>query len=295
MNDYVISCCSTVDIPESLLQELGIRYTYFHYSVDVVQYDDDFGKSMSSDELFKKMLAGADTKTSQVSITEYMDYFRSILEEGKDIIHITLSSGISGTYNSAMLAKEELENDYPDRKIYVIDSLTASGGYGLLVTTLADKKASGMNIDDLANWTEEHKLNLNGWFFTSDLTFFIRGGRVSKTSGFIGKTLNICPLLNINNEGKLIPRRKIRTTKKVIKEALKTMTELAQDRLNYSGKVYMTHSLCYDDAKTLANMVEETFPKMSDKVLISNIGTTIGSHTGPGTVALFFWGDKRID
>ena len=295
MNDYVISCCSTVDIPESLLQELGIRYTYFHYSVDGVQYDDDFGKSMSSDELFKKMLAGADTKTSQVSITEYMDYFRSILEEGKDIIHITLSSGISGTYNSAMLAKEELENDYPDRKIYVIDSLTASGGYGLLVTTLADKKASGMNIDDLANWTEEHKLNLNGWFFTSDLTFFIRGGRVSKTSGFIGKTLNICPLLNINNEGKLIPRRKIRTTKKVIKEALKTMTELAQDRLNYSGKVYMTHSLCYDDAKTLANMVEETFPKMSDKVLISNIGTTIGSHTGPGTVALFFWGDKRID
>ena len=295
MNDYVISCCSTVDVPESLLQDLGIRYTYFHYEVDGVQYDDDFGKSMSSDVLFKKMLAGADTKTSQVGIIEYMDYFESILEEGKDIIHVTLSSGLSGSYNSAMLAKEELEDDYPDRKIYVIDSLAASGGHGLLVTTLAEKKANGMNIDDLARWAEENKLNLNHWFFTSDLTFFIRGGRVSKASGYIGKALNICPLLSINSEGKLTPRRKIRTTKKVIKETHKTMTELAQDRLNYNGKVYITHSLCYNDAKALADMIEETFPKMDGKVLISDIGTTIGSHTGPGTVALFFWGDKRVD
>ncbi|MBE5935832.1 MAG: DegV family protein [Lachnospiraceae bacterium] len=293
MSPYKITCCSTVDVPEELLKSLDIEYTYFHYEVDGKIYNDDFGKSMSSDELFKTMLAGADTKTSQVGVGEYIDFFTKILDEGNDIFHISLSSGISGSYNSAVLAKSQLEETYPDRKIVVIDSLAASGGYGLLVTTLAKKKADGCTMHELEKWTEENKLHLNHWFFTSDLTFFIRGGRVSKTAGLIGNALNICPLLNVSNEGKLIPRKKIRTTKKVIKETLNTMKELASNGVNYKGKVYITHSLCYDDARALADLIEETFPNIDGKVQISDIGATIGSHTGPGTVALFFWGQKR--
>ena len=241
------------------------------------------------------MLAGADTKTSQVSIGEYIDLFTPILESGKDILHVTLSSGISGTYNSASLAKMQLEEQYPDRRIYVIDSLSASGGYGLLVTTLVQLKNEGYDIDKLAAWAEDNKLNINQWFFTSDLTFFIRGGRVSKTSGFIGNALNICPLLNVSNEGKLVPRKKVRTTKKVIKEIYNTMIELAENGLDYEGPVYITHSLCPKDATALADLIETNFTKLKSKVQISDIGATIGSHTGPGTVALFYWGQKRCN
>ena len=293
MSDYKIICCSTVDIPVELLEKLDIPYAYFHFEVDGKHYNDDFEKSMPTKDLFNKMLAGADTKTSQVSVGEYIDLFTPILESGKDILHVTLSSGISGSYNSACLAKQHLDTEYPDRKIYIIDSLSASGGYGLLVTTLAGLKNDGYDIDKLAAWAEENKLRLNQWFFTSDLTFFIRGGRVSKTSGFIGNALNICPLLNINNEGKLIPRKKVRTTKKVIKEIYNTMVELAENGLDYEGPVYITHSLCPTDAQTLADLIETNFTKLKSKVQISPIGTTIGSHTGPGTVALFYWGQPR--
>ena len=197
--------------------------------------------------------------------------------------------------NSALIAKEELEEKYPDRKVYVIDSLNASSGQGLFVDKLADLRDEGMSAEEVFAWAEEHKLNGNAWFFSTDLTFFIKGGRVSKTSGFIGGMLNICPLLNINIDGKLIPRNKIRTKKKVIQEIVKKMEELAENGKDYSGKCFISHSACLDDAKEVARLIEERFPKLDGKVVINSIGTTIGSHTGPGTVALFFWGKKRED
>ena len=138
-------------------------------------------------------------------------------------------------------------------------------------------------------------MNLNHWFFTSDLTFFIKGGRVTKTAGFIGSVLNICPLLNVDYEGKLIPRYKIRTKKKVIQAIVDRMVECAEDGLDYSGKCYISQSACYEDARAVADLIEAKFPKLNGKVEINHIGTTIGSHTGPGTVALFFWGKKRVD
>ena len=295
MSDYVISCCSTADLSKEHFEKIDVHYCCFHYEMDGVQYSDDLGQSMDFDVFYQRMTDGAMTKTSQINADEYEEYFTQFLSQGKDILHLTLSSGISGTFNSANLAKALLEDKYPDRKIYVIDSLAASSGYGLLIDHLATMRDSGATIDELAAWVEEHKLNLNHWFFSSDLTFFIRGGRISKAAGAVGTVLNICPLMNVDFEGRLIPRYKIRTKKKVIQAIVDKMAEQAEGGTDYSGKCFISHSACEEDAKAVAALVEERFPNLNGHVLINSIGTTIGSHTGPGTVALFFWGQKRED
>lgn len=293
MNEYVISCCSTADLTEEHFNKRNIEYICFHFEIDGKEYVDDLGKSISFDEFYKSMENGADTKTSQVNAQEFEEYFEKFLREGKDILHVSLSSGLSGVINSAMVAKTILEEKYPDRKIYIVDSLGASSGYGLIMDKLADLRDEGMSIDEVYQWIEEHKLEMNHWFFSTDLTFYIKGGRVSKTSGFIGGLLGICPLLDMNDKGKLIPRYKIRSKNKVIKAIVDKMEEDAKDKLDYSDKCYISHSYCYEDAKEVAKLVEGHFPKLKGKVEINNVGTTIGSHTGPGTVALFFWGKQR--
>jgi DegV family protein with EDD domain len=293
MSNYVLTCCSTADLTMEHLNERKIQYVCFHFELDGKLYDDDLGKSVSSEDLYSAMVKGASTKTSQVSVGEYVELFRQILSEGKDILHVCLSSGISGTYNSAVLAADMVRTQFPDRKIYVVDSLGASSGYGLIMDTLADLRDSGMGIDELHDWIEEHKLNLHHWFFSTDLTFYVRGGRVSRTSGAIGTVLGICPLLNMDDTGHLIPREKIRTKRKVIQRIVTKMEENAENGLDYSGKCFISQSACYEDAKAVANLIEERFPKLNGKVQIYNIGATIGSHTGPGTVALFFWGKER--
>ncbi len=293
MSDYILSCCSTADLSEEHFEKREIHFIPFHFMINDVMYDDDLGKSIALDDFYQRMANGAETKTSQVNADEFIEYFRTFLKEGKDILHLTLSSGISGVYNSACIARDALEEEFPDRKIYVVDSLAASSGYGLLMDELADKRDAGMDIDTLHQWTTEHLLSLNHWFFSGDLTFYIKGGRVSKTAGTIGNMLNICPLLNVNNEGKLIVSDKIRTKRKAIKEIVARMEENARDGLSYNGKVYISQSACYEDAKAVADLIESKFPNLDGKVEINNIGTTIGSHTGPGTVALFFWGKER--
>ena len=250
---------------------------------------------MPFDKFYQAMVDGADTKTSQINADEFMTYFEPYLKEGKDIVHVTLSSGISGVYNSACIARDEMMEKYPGRKIYVIDSLNASSGYGLFMDKLADLRDSGMSAEELAAWAEENKYYCHAWFFSSDLTFFVKGGRVSKTSGFVGNLLNICPLLNVSSEGKLIPRFKIRTKKKAILAIVDKMAELVENDTDYSGKCYISNSACYEDAQAVADLVKERFPKIDGDILINSVGTTIGSHTGPGTVALFFWGKKRED
>ena len=293
MSDFQLSCCSAADLSEEYFKERDIRYLCFHYEVGGVEYIDDLGKTLSYEELFKKMDEGADTKTSQVSIGEYTDYFREILAEGQDLLHVTLSSGLSGTYNSAMIAKEIVEEEFPDRKIYVMDSLAASSGYGLLVDKLADMRDAGIDIDEVFKWGEENKLHAHHWFFSTDLTYYIRGGRVSKTAGAIGTMLNICPLLNVDFEGHLIPREKVRTKKRVIKRTVEKMSDHVQDGKDYSGRVFISHSCCEEDARQVGELIEKKFPKLGSPIKYFPIGATIGSHTGPGTVALFFWGDKR--
>lgn len=295
MSDYIISCCSTADLEKEHFEKRDIHYICFHFELDGTQYKDDLGESIPFDEFYRRMQEGADTKTSQINVEEFQEYFEPFLKAGKDILHVTLSSGISGVYNSARVAAAELAERYPERTIHVVDSLAASSGYGLLMDGLADIRDEGKTLEEAVKWLEENKLKLHHWFFSTDLTFYIKGGRISKTAGTVGMVLNICPLLNVDNEGKLIPRQKIRTKKKVIQEIVNKMKEYALDGENYSGKCYISQSACFEDARKVADLVEEAFPKLSGKVVINNIGTTIGSHTGPGTVALFFWGDDRKD
>ena len=293
MNHYVLSCCSTVDLKKEHLNQRQIPYICFHYELGEKEYKDDLGETISFEDFYRAMSEGADTKTSQINAEEYEEYFERFLKEGKDILHVTLSSGISGTINSAMIAKSSLEEKYPDRKIFIVDSLLASSGYGLLVDKLADLCEEGKTIEEVYQWAEENKLKAHAWFFSTDLTFYVRGGRISKASGLVGGILNICPLLNMNTEGKLIPRQKIRTKKKVMEAMVEQMEKNAQDGLEYSDKCYISHSACYEDAKAVAEEIEKRFPKLKGSVKINDVGTTIGSHTGPGTVALFFWGENR--
>lgn len=295
MSDYILSCCSTADLSKEHFDSRDIHYICFHYLLNGESYPDDLGQSIAFEDFYRMMTEGADTKTSQVNVAEFVDYFTPFLKAGKDILHVTLSSGISGVINSAQSAAEMLSEEYPDRKIYIVDSLGASSGYGLIMETLADMRDEGKSVDELHDWLEANKLRLHHWFFSTDLTFYVKGGRISKASGFFGTMLNICPLLNMDNLGRLIPREKIRTKKKVIKEIVDRMETCADDGLDYSGKCFISQSACVEDAKAVAALIEERFPKLNGKVEINYVGTTIGSHTGPGTVALFFWGKERVD
>ncbi|MBQ8057646.1 MAG: DegV family protein [Ruminococcus sp.] len=295
MMSYILSCCSTVDLSKEHLEKLDISYECFHYVMDGVEYPDDLGQTMSFDEFYNRLKNGSDSTSSQISVGEYEDYFKKLLDSGKDVLHVSMSSGLSGSYRSACTAAEMIREQYPDRKIYVVDSLAASSGYGLLMDTLAQKRDEGMSIDELKDWAENNKLNLHHWFFSTDLTFFVKGGRVSKVSGMIGGVFEICPLLNVSVDGKLIPRAKIRTKKKVIPEIVNRMLEHAEGGKDYNGKVFISNSACYDDAKAVADLVKSNFKKINGEVLINSIGTVIGTHAGPGTLALFFWCDERVD
>ncbi len=293
MSDYVLSCCSTVDLARDRLERREIEYVYFNYQLDGVPCKDDFGETNSPAQLYAKMLAGADAKTSQVSAGEYKAHFERFLAEGKDVLHVTLSSGISATYNSACVARDQLAEKYPDRKVIIVDSLAASSGYGLLMDKLADLRDEGMGIEELASWADEHKLELHHWFFSSDLTFFVRGGRISKPVGTAASLLNICPVMDVEPDGSLQPKQNILTKAKASARVLELMKKHAQGGTEYSDRCFISHSECMGDAAKLANRVAEAFPNLRGSVEIFPIGATIGSHTGPGTVALFFWGDKR--
>lgn len=293
MASYALTCCSTADLTHEHFAARDIQYVCFHFTLNGETYPDDLGQSIPFPIFYQAMANGAETSTSQVNISEYLDFFTPILESGKDILHVCLSSGLSGSYNSASSAALIAREQFPDRKIYIVDSLGASSGYGLIMETLADLRDEGMDIDTLHQWIEENKLRMNHWFFSTDLTFYVRGGRISKAAGWFGTALKICPLLNMDDEGHLIPRQKIRGKKAVIQQIVKEMENHAQGGHDYNGKCFISMSACMDDARAVADLVEEKFPHLNGKVMINNIGTTIGSHTGPGTVALFFWGDER--
>ena len=294
-NPYVITCCSTADMPGHYLAEREIPYACFHFRMEDKEYDDDLGRSISLEEFYQRIRDGAMPTTSQVNPEQYEAMFEPILKEGKDIIHLTLSTGISGTYNSAVIARDEMSERYPERRIEVIDSLTASVGYGLLLDTAWERMQAGADYEELVSWIKEHKLQLHGWFFTTDLSHLRRGGRISASAAFFGNMLNICPLMNINHEGRLIPRDKFRGRKKVIKELAERMKVHALDGTGYSGRCFICHSSCPEDAAAVASLIEENFPNLDQKPFLAEIGTVIGSHTGPGTVGIFFWGDKRAD
>ena len=295
MAEYVLATCSTADITNEHLAKRDIKYIQFNYYLDGKEMFDDIGQTISYPEFYQMMRDGVETKTSQPTPQRYKDFVEEFFKQGKDVILLNLSSGLSGAQASAKIAMKELKEEYPDRKFYSVDSLGAASGMGLLVDKMADLRDGGMSIDDLYQWTEANKMKLHHWFFSTDLTFFVKGGRVSRVAGWFGTVLKICPLLNVDKDGHLIPREKIRGKANVIKQIVKKMEENAIDGLNYSGKCYISHADCLEDALAVKALIEEKFKNIDGEVLINSIGTTIGSHTGPGTVALFFFGNERVD
>ena len=292
MAEYVLSCCSTVDLNLDQIKKYNLSIVNYHFYLDDKKYTDDFGQSIPLKEFYQAMVDGADTKTAQVNVEEFTEYFTPILESGKDIVHICMSSGITGVFNSANIAKADLEEKFPERKIYIVDSLAASSGYGLFMVKLAELRDEGLSAEELANWAEENKKRMHHWFFTTDLTFFVKGGRVSKVSGWFGTALKICPLLNVSNDGNLIPRHKLRGKAKVIEAIIGKMEEFADEGTGYSGKCYICNSAVIEDAEAVKAEILARFPKV-ECVEIYDIGTTIGAHTGPGLVAIFYYGEER--
>lgn len=291
MSDFILSATSTVDINKEILDREDIRWIAFNYEIDGKNYKEDFGESISFNDFYEAMKDGAMTKTSQITYSSYIEYFENLLKEDKDILHLTLSSGITGEYNQALMAVDMLKEKYPERKIYVVDSLTATACQGLLVLYLNELRKSGFSIEEVYDLAKEKREYVHGWFFTSDLTYLVRGGRLSKAAGSFGNLLNICPLIEVNLEGKLLVRDKIRTKKKATKALIgQIKNHIAKDS-SLPKVIFIVHTHLHEDAEELRETLSEKFEGYDIKIY--EIGTTIGSHLGPGTLGASFWGDRK--
>ena len=295
MNDYIITCTSPADMPAEYIDKYNLHDLPFHVFIDGKDYLDDRGKTIPYKVFYDMIRKGAMPTTSQPSVADYINFFEPLIKEGHKILHLELSSGISGGFNCATLARTQLLEKYPDMQLNVVDTLGASGGFAILVLEACKNRDKGMSFEELTKWVEENKLKVHHWFYSYDLTSFYRGGRISKTSQIFGTVLQICPLMNVNNVGKLVVREKHRGRKKVMLEILNKMKEYAYGGVSYSGTVMINHSDCVEDANELAAMVKETFPNLESDPIVCHIGMLIGAHTGPGTVTLFFFGDERAD
>lgn len=292
VNPYNITCSSTVDIDPEYLTQHHIAYLPFHFRLHQNDYQDDFGQSFSLSDFYEAIRQGALPTTSQNNPEEYCVFFEPFLQKGEDILHLAFSSGLSGDYQSACIAKDLLKEIYPDRNIYIVDSLAASSGYGLLLTDLIAQKQAGLTLDELATYTLDKRLTIQHWFFSSDLAHYKRGGRISATSATIGGLLNICPVMTMDIQGKLVPKYKVRGKKKALHALVdECVTHVSQT--TDPIRCLISHSDCEQEAHLLANELKQALPQKNMQIDIYPIGTVIGSHTGPGTVALFFTGDMR--
>lgn len=290
MNQYVITTDTTTDLPESFYQEHRLPVMSLSYMLEGETYTRG-EKELPAEEFYAKMRNGSMPTTSQVNPEYAKALLEPILKEGNDILHIAFSGGLSGSCNSARIAAEELMEEYPERKILVVDSLCASLGEGLLVYYALKRQEEGMSLEENHRWCEEHKLHIIHSFTVDDLFHLYRGGRVSKTTAVFGTMLNIKPVLHVDDEGHLIPLSKVRGRKKSLLALVDSMEELQG---SYAGKnevIFISHGDCIEDAEYVKELVEKKYGISS--FLINHVGPVIGSHSGPGTLALFFMGDHR--
>lgn len=289
MRDYVIVSDATLDLPYSIIEEYGIRVIPMGVDIDNVAYNfhpDE--KELKIDEFYEKLKAGADTHTTQITPIVFTEYFKNILDEGLDLIYIGFSSGLSSTYNASQLVMEELIKEYPDRKIYCIDSKCASIGEGLLVYHAALQKRNGLTIDELKEWVENHKYNSRHWFTVKDLFYLKKGGRVTSVEAVVGTAFRIRPVLSTDENGKLVVVSKIRGSKAETEFLINRMIKEGEDLK--SQTVIVGHSDNLEQAKKLAEEIRSM--NVVKDVIISQIGPVIGTHTGPGMLALVFMGKK---
>lgn len=287
MNDYIVTVNSTVDVPREWLRERNVPFVPLKYTIDGETYQDMMG--LSPKEFFDKLREGKMSVTSQVNPEEAKEALEPFLKEGKDILHLAFSSGLSGTCSSMKIAAEELGEKYPDREIIVVDTLCACMGEALLLYYVLKRKSEGMTVKEAAEWAEEHKLNICHNVTIDDLYHLQRGGRVSKTAAVLGSMVQIKPMIHMDNEGKLQVIGKERGRKKSLQKIVERSAEQFKGYEN--DLIMITHGDCIEDAEYVAELVRK---KMGiGNILINNIGTVIGSHTGPGVVAVFCMGSER--
>ena len=288
--DYVIVTDSTADLSPELIQQLEIKVIPLQFVIDdhtYLNYPD--GREMS-EKAFYQMLRNQKTAiTVQINVSRFLEFFEPILQEGKDILYIAFSSGLSGTYHSSLMAREELEKKYPERRIYICDSLAASMGEGLLVYHAVMEKRKGKDIEDVYQWVDGHKKNLCHWFTVDDLHHLKRGGRVSSATALLGTMLGIKPVLHVDDEGHLVNVDKVRGRRQSLQAMVQKMHQTCVHP--EQQMIFISHGDCQEDAQALANMIREDM-QVKD-IVMHYIGPVIGAHSGPGTVALFFLGTKR--
>ncbi|HWT74680.1 MAG TPA: DegV family protein [Mobilitalea sp.] len=288
MNEYVIVSDATLDLPASVIAEYGIKVIPMGVNIDGVEYSHDPDeREISIEDFYGKLKNGSTSQTTQITPVVFMDYFGEILKQGKDILYIVFSSGLSGTYNTSQVVIRELAEEYPDRKIYCVDSLCASIGEGLLVLNIAMQKRNGLSIDELHDWAEQNKRRARHWFTVKDLYYLKRGGRISTIEAFVGTALKIRPVLSTDEAGKLEVITKIRGTHA---ELDFLMTKLEAEGVDLASQtVIIGHGDDLAQAKELESMIRSKH--LVKDVLISKIGPVIGTHTGPGMLALVFMGN----
>ncbi len=288
MSNYVIFTDSACDLGPELLSEWGVRYRAltFYFNGDDREYTND---DMPVAEFYERMRQGGVAKTSAVNADVFTEAFEELLREGKDILYLGFSGGLSTTCNCGRIAAEELAEKYPERKIIVVDTLCASAGQGLLVRLVVDKKAAGATIEEAAQYAEDTKLGVAHWFTVDDLEYLKRGGRVSPTVAFVGNTLGIKPIMHVDNEGHLVKVDKARGRRKSLMTMADMYTESALTP--EAGYVFISHADCEEDARFVAEQIKERHGV--EVQVITDVGPVIGAHSGPGTFALFFLAKNR--
>lgn len=284
------SCCNLL---EDMIDDFGIHVLPLTFMVDgedEVYQSYLKGERTDLKQFYTMMREGKVFKTSLPNLAESEALFRELLGSGLDVLYIAFSSGLSGTYQALSLMAAQLQEEFPERKIHVVDSLAASGGQGLLVWYAVQHARAGESIDQVRDWLEENKLHLAHWFTVDDLMFLFRGGRVSKTAAWAGTLLNIKPVLHVDDEGHLIPMEKVRGRKKSLNALIDHMEKSANKPIS-DQMVFITHGDCIEDAEYVAAKIKERFGVK--EVVINYVDPVIGAHSGPGTMALFFLADKR--
>ena len=289
MQKFTITTENTADLPLQYYKDNDIEYMYLPCTMNGQIYKKD--NALSDEEFYKIMREGAMPTTSQVNSEDAKAVWESMIKNGEAILHLSFSSGLSGTYNSCRLAAEELHEEYPDCKLIVIDSVCASLGQGLFVDTAVQMRAAGKSFEEVAAYLEANKLNFCHVFTVDDLHHLHRGGRVSKMAAVIGTMINLKPVLHVDDEGKLIPVDKVRGRKKSLLALMNMMQEKTSNYKGEAGKVFISHGDALEDAQFLAKNIKEKLGR--DVEIINPIGATIGAHAGPGTIALFFMGTPR--
>ncbi len=285
--NYIISTDSTADLPASYVKEHGIAIQFLSYAFGDTVYDLD--NQMESHAFYERMRSGEMPTTNACIPDKVQQSFETYLKEGYDILHISFSSGLSASYNNARIAANELAEQYPDRKIILVDSLCASLGQGLLVHYATTLKEEGKSIEEVAEWLEQNKLHLCHQFTVDDLFHLHRGGRVSKATAIIGTLINVKPVLHVDDEGHLTSVCNVRGRKKALLKLVEIMGEQIEGFEN--NIVFISHGDCLQDAEFVAAQIKERFGIQN--FLIDYVSPTIGSHSGPGTVALFYLGKNR--